>query len=78
MDATKDEDNELMRSQFFDLHGKPAPSTWSGVSGVVDVQYVLLRGVTPILCGVFYDGSGKIVERKQLSGQTHIERETIN
>lgn len=76
--TTKDENGQPMRSQFFDLYGKPAPSTWRGVSGAVDVHYVLLQGMTPVLCGVFFDGSGHIIDRKQLSGQTHTEQETFN
>ncbi|HUA67511.1 MAG TPA: hypothetical protein VMA13_03090 [Candidatus Saccharimonadales bacterium] len=68
--TTKAPDGTVLRHQFFDAQGKPASATWDGVSGVADIQYTWLQGVTPVLCGVFRDGSGNIIERKQLAGET--------
>jgi len=69
--TTKDNNGQLMRSQFFDLQGKPAPSRWDGVTNVVDIHYAQLQGVTPVLCGVYFDNTGNVIERKQLSGETY-------
>jgi hypothetical protein len=55
---------------FFDSARKPVPSTWLNVPGVVEVQYAYLQGVTPVTCAAFLNSAGKVVDRKQLSGQT--------
>lgn len=67
---TEDPNGRLERIQFFDPARKPAPSVWLGVTNVVDVQYAYLQGVTPVTCAAFLDRSGKVIERRQLSGLT--------
>lgn len=67
---TEAPNGQLEKIQFFDPHRKPAPSAWLGVTNVVEVQYAYLQGVTPVTCAAFLDRSGKVIERKQLSGMT--------
>ena len=62
--------DRVYAAHLSDFLNKPAPSVWFGVSNVVDVQYFYLQGVTPIVCGVFRDGKGNMIERKQLKGFT--------
>jgi hypothetical protein len=66
-------DDQTKRIQFYGLTGAPAPSTWLGVFGVVDVQYSVLQGVTPVLCVALLDASGNVIDRRQLSGETSAE-----
>lgn len=70
MCKTEAPNGRLKRIQFFDPARKPAPSIWLGVTNVVDVQYAYLQGVTPVTCAAFLDRSGKVIQRKQLSGLT--------
>lgn len=70
MTCTENPDGGINTIYFSDLLKKPAPSLWHGVSNVVDVQYYYLQGVTPIVCGVFRDANGNILDRKQLKGLT--------
>jgi hypothetical protein len=65
---TEDASRQLKKVAFFDGAHQPVPSTWLKVSNVVEVQYAYLDGVTAITCAAFLDNSGRIVERKQLSG----------
>jgi hypothetical protein len=70
MTCTENSDGRINTIHFSDFLGKPAPSLWHSVSNVVDVQYYYLQGVTPIVCGVFWDTNGDILDRKQLKGLT--------
>ncbi len=79
MTCTENKDGRVNTAHFSDFQSRPAPSTWFGVSNVVDVQYFYLQGVTPIVCGVFRDASGNILDRKQMKGltaETSVETET--
>ncbi len=72
MTSTENPDGRINTIHFSDFLSKPAPSLWHSVSNVVDVQYYYLQGVTPIVCGVFWDTNGNIIDRKrkQLKGLT--------
>jgi len=70
MTCTENPDGRINTIHFSDFQSRPAPSLWDGVPNVVDVQYYYLQGVTPILCGVFWDATGNIISRKQLRGLT--------
>jgi hypothetical protein len=61
---------KISKVEMFDADRKPAPSTWFGVERIVQVQYTYLQGVGEVTCAVFFDTSGQVVARKQLSGQT--------
>jgi len=67
---TEDEQGRAKKIEFLDLARKPAPSTWLGVANVAQVHYAYLQGVTTVTCAAFLDSSGKVLDRKQLSGQT--------
>lgn len=79
MTCTENENGQVNTVHFADFLSRPAPSIWFGVPNVVDVQYFYLEGVTPIVCGVFRDASGNIIDRKQLKGltaETTVDTET--
>lgn len=70
MTCTENPDGRVDIAHFSDFLSKPAPSVWFGVSNVVDVQYFYLQGVTPIVCGIFWNANGDLLDRKQLKGLT--------
>ncbi|MGA2137548.1 MAG: hypothetical protein ABSH14_01675 [Verrucomicrobiia bacterium] len=60
----------VRKLDFLDASREPTPSTWLGVANIVEVQYSYLAGVTEVTYAAFLDASGRVVERKQLSGLT--------
>ncbi len=63
-------DGKLQKMAFLDAQKKPAQATWLGVSNVAEIQYAYLMGVTELVWAAFLDKSGKVLDRKQLSGST--------
>ena len=63
-------DGRLNKTEFLDEQKKPAQATWLGVGNVVEIQYAYLMGASELIWAAFLDKSGKVLDRKQLSGST--------
>lgn len=60
----------IQRVRYFDPDGKRVVVALDDLSGVHEIRYFHLKGVTPITMETLFDESGKPISKRQLSGST--------
>ncbi len=67
----------LRHRRFFDAEGRRVAADMGKWSGVHEVRYAYLRGVTPIVMEMLVDSEGEPMHKRKISGSTEVIRRDL-